>query len=105
MRPTTGQIGSIRSMCAGPVLCRRAGLLALTWEQCRAAAAAAETAYKQQSRHVLVVGGDHGMGGAVAVAAEAPRVGAGLERATAEHVGAILTRHPKSLARGVEPPT
>jgi hypothetical protein len=45
------------------------------------------------------------MGGAVAVAAEAPRVGAGLERATAEHVGAILTRHPKSLARGVEPPT
>ena len=68
------------------------GIPALTWEQCRTLLRPRqETAYKQQSGHVLVVGGDYGMGGAVAMAAEAAlRVGAGLTSAATRpvHVGA-----------------
>ena len=62
------------------------------------------TAYKHQSGHVLVVGGDSGMGGAVAMAAEAAlRVGAGLVSVATrpEHVAAILARRPEVMVKGV----
>jgi len=60
----------------------------------------AATAYKHQSGHVLVVGGDSGMGGAVAMAAEAAlRVGAGLVSVVTrpEHVTAVLARRPEIM--------
>jgi NAD(P)H-hydrate epimerase len=82
------------------------GIPALTWERCRAMVRPRRaTAYKQQSGHVLVVGGDHGMGGAVAMAAEAAlRVGAGLASAATrpEHIGAILARRPEIMAKGID---
>jgi len=82
------------------------GIPALTWGRCRAMLPPRRaTAYKQQSGHVLVVGGDHGMGGAVAMAAEAAlRVGAGLASAATrpEHIGAILTRRPEIMAAGID---
>jgi ADP-dependent NAD(P)H-hydrate dehydratase / NAD(P)H-hydrate epimerase len=81
------------------------GIAALTWARCRGAIAPRPaTAYKQQSGHVLVIGGDHGMGGAVAMAAEAAlRTGAGLVSAATrpEHVAAILARRPEIMVRGV----
>ncbi|MBS0192856.1 MAG: NAD(P)H-hydrate dehydratase [Proteobacteria bacterium] len=55
--------------------------------------------------HVLCVGGDHGMAGAVALAAEAAlRCGAGLVSVAtrADHVGALLARRPELMARAVE---
>ncbi|MEM8564158.1 MAG: NAD(P)H-hydrate epimerase, partial [Pseudomonadota bacterium] len=55
------------------------------------------TAHKGSYGTVLVVGGDSGMGGAVALAAEAAlRCGAGLVKVAtqAEHVGAIMARTP-----------
>src|SRR5262249_54006747 len=82
------------------------GVSVLTWEQCRGYVRSRRaTAYKQQSGHVLVVGGDYGMGGAVAMVAEAAlRVGAGLTSAATrpEHIGAILTRRPEIMAKGVD---
>ena len=63
----------------------------------------AATAYKHQSGHVLVVGGDNGMGGAVAMAAEAAlRVGAGLVSVVTrpEHVTAVLARRPEIMVHG-----
>jgi NAD(P)H-hydrate epimerase len=54
---------------------------------------------------VLVLGGDRGMGGAVAMAAEAAlRVGAGLVSAVTrpEHVGAILARRPEIMVSGCD---
>jgi NAD(P)H-hydrate epimerase len=54
---------------------------------------------------VLVVGGDYGMAGAVALAAEAAlRAGAGLVRVAtrAEHVSAIIARTPEAMPVGVE---
>lgn len=59
-------------------------------------------AHKGQHGHVLVIGGDHGMGGAVLLAAEAAlRTGAGwVTVATrAEHVPAVLARRPEVMAR------
>jgi len=53
---------------------------------------------------VLVVGGDKGMAGAVAMAAEAAlRCGAGLVRVAthAEHVPALVARTPEAMAYGV----
>jgi hydroxyethylthiazole kinase-like uncharacterized protein yjeF len=53
---------------------------------------------------VLVVGGDYGMAGAAAMAAEsALRSGAGLVRVAtrAEHVAAIISRVPEAMAMGV----
>jgi len=53
---------------------------------------------------VLVVGGDYGMAGAAAMAAEAAlRCGAGLVRAATrpEHVSALVARTPEVMARGV----
>jgi NAD(P)H-hydrate epimerase len=57
-------------------------------------------AYKQALGHVLVVGGDYSMGGAVAMAAEAAlRVGAGLVSVLtrAAHRPAILARRPELM--------
>lgn len=61
-------------------------------------------AHKGNFGHVLVIGGDHGYGGAVIMAAEAAaRAGAGLVSVATrpEHIPAILTRCPEIIARGV----
>lgn len=61
-------------------------------------------AYKNQSGHSMVIGGDLGFGGAAAMAAEsALRVGSGLVSVATrpEHVSAILARQPEVMARGV----
>lgn len=61
-------------------------------------------AHKGSFGHVLIVGGDHGYGGAVIMAAEAAaRSGAGLVSVATrpEHVSAIITRSPEIIARGV----
>lgn len=63
------------------------------------------TAHKGMYGRLLVVGGDYGMAGAVAMAAEAAaRCGAGLVRAATrpEHVPAIVARTPEVMAAGVE---
>lgn len=57
--------------------------------------------------HVLVVGGDDGMGGAVSLCAEAAlRVGAGLVSVATrpDHVGPIIGRRPELMARAVDGP-
>lgn len=54
--------------------------------------------------HVLIIGGDRGMGGAACLAAEAAlRAGAGLVTAITrpEHVSALLTRCPEIMCQGV----
>jgi hydroxyethylthiazole kinase-like uncharacterized protein yjeF len=64
----------------------------------------ARDAHKGRHGHVLVVGGDEGMGGAALLAAEgALRGGAGwVSLATREaHVGAALARCPEVMARGL----
>jgi hydroxyethylthiazole kinase-like uncharacterized protein yjeF len=61
-------------------------------------------AHKGHFGHVLIIGGDHGYGGAVIMAAEAAaRSGAGLVSVAtrAEHVPALLTRCPEIMARSV----
>ncbi len=61
-------------------------------------------AHKQDSGHVLVIGGESGMGGAAILAAEAAlRCGAGLVSLATrpEHVPAILARIPEVMAKGV----
>jgi len=65
----------------------------------------ARTAHKGDFGHVLVVGGDHGYGGAALLASgAAARAGAGLvSLATrAEHVAPSLTARPEVMARAVE---
>ncbi|MBB5211430.1 NAD(P)H-hydrate dehydratase [Microbulbifer hydrolyticus] len=60
--------------------------------------------YKNQFGHVMVVGGDHGYGGAALMASEsAARAGAGLVSLASrpEHVAAALTRCPEVMARPV----
>src|SRR5690554_5173263 len=55
--------------------------------------------------HVLIIGGDHGMGGAALIAAEAAaRVGAGLVSVATrpEHVAALLARAPELMVHGVD---
>ena len=62
------------------------------------------SSHKGHFGHVLVIGGDHGMGGAAIMAAQAAgRTGAGLvSLATrAEHVTAALTRAPEIMVHGV----
>lgn len=62
------------------------------------------SAHKGMLGHLLVVGGDHGMGGAVLLAAQAAlRSGAGLVSiATRQaHVAAALARLPEVMTRGV----
>ncbi|MBQ0806338.1 MAG: NAD(P)H-hydrate dehydratase [Porticoccus sp.] len=61
-------------------------------------------AHKGDFGHVLVLGGDEGFGGAVAMAAEAAlRTGAGLVSVATrpEHVSAILARRPELMVKGV----
>lgn len=65
----------------------------------------AAASHKGRFGQVLVVGGDHGMGGAVMLAAEAAlRSGAGLVRVATRpaHLGAILSRTPEAMAVGVD---
>lgn len=62
------------------------------------------TAHKGFYGTVLVVGGDYGMAGAVALAAEAAlRCGAGLVQVATrpEHVAALVARTPEAMPRGV----
>jgi NAD(P)H-hydrate epimerase len=62
------------------------------------------TAHKGLFGHVMVIGGDNGMGGAVLLAAEAAaRCGAGLVSAATrpEHVPAVLARCPEIMVSGV----
>jgi len=63
------------------------------------------TAHKGFAGHVLVIGGDHGMGGAVLMAASAAaRSGAGLVSVAtrAGNVAAINASRPEVMAHGVE---
>ncbi|HEX5339662.1 MAG TPA: NAD(P)H-hydrate dehydratase [Gammaproteobacteria bacterium] len=65
----------------------------------------ARDAHKGASGHVLVIGGDHGMGGAVRLTAEAAlRTGAGLVSVAtrAAHVTAMLTGLPEATTHAVE---
>lgn len=60
----------------------------------------ARDAHKGRFGHALVVGGDHGMGGAALMAAEAAaRTGAGLTSVAtrSEHVPALLARRPELM--------
>ncbi len=60
--------------------------------------------YKTTHGHVLVIGGDHGMAGAVIMASEAAlRVGAGLVSVATreEHAVALLARRPEVMVKGV----
>ncbi len=64
-------------------------------------------AYKQALGHVVVVGGDHSMGGAVLLAAEATlRVGAGMVSVVtrAVHRNAILARRPELMVVDADDP-
>ena len=67
-------------------------------------AARPRNAHKGLFGHVLVVGGEHGFGGAALLAAESClRGGAGLVSLATrgEHVAALLARRPEVMARGV----
>lgn len=60
--------------------------------------------YKNQRGHCMVIGGDHGYGGAASLAAEASlRVGSGLTSVATQpqHVSNILARCPEIMACGV----
>ncbi|TQV72639.1 NAD(P)H-hydrate dehydratase [Exilibacterium tricleocarpae] len=61
-------------------------------------------AHKGLFGHVLLIGGDHGYGGAIALAAQAAaRMGAGLVSVATrpEHVAALIARCPEVMATGV----
>jgi NAD(P)H-hydrate epimerase len=63
------------------------------------------TLHKGDCGHVLVIGGDLGMGGAAIMAAQAAgRAGAGMVSLLTRqaHLGAVLARCPEIMARGVE---
>ncbi|UNK43528.1 NAD(P)H-hydrate dehydratase [Luteimonas sp. S4-F44] len=86
---------------AGPGVARRieAGDLA-HWLRPRP-----RNSHKGISGRVLVVGGDHGMGGAVMLATEAAlRAGAGLVSVAtqAAHVAPLLVRSPEAMARRID---
>lgn len=84
------------------------GASALTLSEFEVRAALAERVrdtHKGDFGTVLVVGGDHGFGGAVALAAEGVlRSGAGAVRVAtrAEHATSILARLPEAMVVGVE---
>lgn len=89
-----------RVYAAEPPTCRRPALEPLLDCLPRRPASAHKGLYGR----VLVAGGDTGMGGATALAAEAAlRCGAGLVSAATrrEHVPAILARNPEVMARGI----
>ena len=61
--------------------------------------------HKGESGHVLCVGGNHGSGGAIAMAAEAAlRAGAGLLSlgTRRDHVGPLLARLPEAMTHALE---
>ena len=61
--------------------------------------------HKGESGHVLCVGGNHGSGGAIALAAEAAlRAGAGLLSigTRSDHVGPLLARLPEAMTHALE---
>ena len=61
--------------------------------------------HKGRNGHVLCIGGDHGSGGAILLAAEAAlRSGAGLLSVAtrAAHVSALLARRPEAMAHAVD---
>ncbi|HDS0950677.1 TPA: NAD(P)H-hydrate dehydratase [Stenotrophomonas maltophilia] len=61
--------------------------------------------HKGESGHVLCVGGNHGSGGAIALAGEASlRAGAGLLSigTRGDHVGPLLSRLPEAMVHGLE---
>ena len=61
--------------------------------------------HKGRNGHVLCIGGDHGSGGAILLAANAAlRSGAGLLSVAtrAEHVPALLARRPEAMAHAVD---
>jgi NAD(P)H-hydrate epimerase len=63
------------------------------------------TAYKNRHGHVLLVGGDHGTGGAIRLAAEAAlRAGAGLVSVATRpaHAAMITQVRPELMCRGIE---
>lgn len=63
--------------------------------------------HKGRNGHVLCVGGDEGMGGAIALCAEAAlRCGAGLVSVAtrASHAGVLLARRPEIMARAIDTP-
>ena len=67
----------------------------------------ARTAHKGHSGHVLVAGGEHGMGGAAILAASAAlRAGAGLVSVATRtaHVAPLLARAPEAMGHAVEAP-
>ena len=62
-------------------------------------------AHKGRHGHLLVLGGNHGMAGAVTMSGEAAlRCGAGLVSVATQgaHAGAMLARRPELMVRGVE---
>ena len=64
-----------------------------------------KNSYKTTHGHALVIGGDHGMGGAVIMASEAAlRTGAGLVTVATrgEHVNALLARRPEVMVKEVQ---
>jgi NAD(P)H-hydrate epimerase len=64
----------------------------------------AHDSHKGDYGHVLVIGGDHGMGGAVLLAGEAAaRSGAGLTSIATrpEHAAALIARRPELMVRGL----
>jgi NAD(P)H-hydrate epimerase len=84
------------------------GIDALRWRDLRPKLPTRKrNAFKNRFGHVLVVGGELGMGGAVAMCAEAAlRVGAGLVSVATrgEHVAAVLARLPEVMVRGIDDP-
>ena len=63
------------------------------------------TAHKNDFGHVLVIGGDHGMGGAVRLSAEAAlRVGAGLVSVATrkEHLSLVCSGRPEIMCHSIE---
>ena len=61
--------------------------------------------HKGRHGHVLAIGGDHGMGGAIVLTAEAAlRSGAGLVSVATrtEHVSVLMTRRPEAMVHAVD---
>ena len=102
----------------GQIICDNLGLSKKMLQQARAGAELldltkekellsprARTAHKGNFGHVLVIGGDDGMGGAVRMAAEAAaRVGAGLVSVATreEHIAMLNLVRPEIMAHGIK---